>query len=72
MLDLNDVNCLSVCRSLVILNLNNNNITNIRGFGTLIQLQILSLSNNQINSLDGLQTCENLQILNVSGNNLTG
>jgi Leucine-rich repeat (LRR) protein len=71
-LDLTDANSLSACRNLIILNLNNNNLTNVRGFGTLLQLQILSLSQNQINSLDGLQTCDSLEILNIAGNNLTG
>ena len=32
-------------------NLNKNNLTNVRGFGTLIQLKILSLDENKINSL---------------------
>jgi Leucine-rich repeat (LRR) protein len=71
-LDLNDANSLSVCRNLIILNLNNNNLTNVRGFGILTQLKILSLSQNQINSLDGLQSCDSLEILNIAGNNLTG
>lgn len=52
--------------------MNNNNLTNVRGFGTLTQLKNLSLAQNQINSLDGLQTCESLEILNIAGNNLTG
>ena len=71
-IDLNDANCLSVCRNLIILNLNNNDLTNVRGFGTFVQLKVLSLAQNQINSLDGLQSCESLEILNVAGNNLTG
>jgi Leucine-rich repeat (LRR) protein len=54
------------------LNLNNNNLTNVRAFGVFTQLKILLLAQNQINSLDGLQSCENLEILNVAGNNLTG
>ncbi|CAF4962718.1 unnamed protein product, partial [Rotaria magnacalcarata] len=70
--NLTDANSLSVCRNLIILNLNNNNLTNVRGFGTLIQLKSLSLAENQISSLDGLQSCESLETLNVAGNNLTG
>lgn len=71
-LDLIDVNCLSICRNLIILNLHDNQLNNVRGFGTLIHLQILTLSRNQLRSLDGLQTCENLEVLNVAGNDLVG
>ncbi|CAF3419903.1 unnamed protein product [Rotaria socialis] len=70
--NLTDANSLSVCRNLIILNLNNNSLTNVRGFGTLIQLKNLSLAENRISSLDGLQSCESLETLNVAGNNLTG
>ena len=50
-IDLTDANSLSVCRNIIILNLNDNNLTNVHGFGTLIQLKILTLAQNQINSL---------------------
>jgi len=66
------VNCLSACRNLIILNLNNNALTNVRGFGTFTQLKILSLAQNQITSLEGLQSCESLERLNVAGNLLPG
>lgn len=72
MIDLTDANCLSICRNLLVLKLDNNKLINVRGFGTLTQLKILSLSQNQLQSLDGLQTCDNLEILNLAGNNLTG
>lgn len=71
-IDLNDANCLSLCRNLVMLYLDDNHLNNVRGFGTLIELKILSLSRNEIRSLDGLQTCESLEILNVAGNDLIG
>lgn len=71
-IDLNDANCISICRNLIILNLDDNHLNNVRGFGTLIQLQILSLSRNELRSLDGLQTCESLERLNVAGNDLIG
>ncbi|CAF3743510.1 unnamed protein product [Adineta steineri] len=70
--NLNDANCLSICRNIIILNLNNNNLTNVRNFGVFTQLKILLLAQNQIHSLDGLQSCENLETLNIAGNNLTG
>ena len=71
-LDQTDANCLSICRNLLVLKLDNNQLTNVRGFGTLIQLKILSISQNQLQSLDGLQACDSLEILNLAGNYLTG
>lgn len=50
-LDLTDVNSLSLCRQLIMLNLNNNQLTHVRALGTLTQLKNLSIANNQIQSL---------------------
>jgi Leucine-rich repeat (LRR) protein len=61
---------LSACRSLTILSLYDNQISNISGLETCIHLEKLYLQNNCIREITGLENLKRLLLLNLSRNRI--
>lgn len=55
---------------LKVLNIGNNQITDLAGITKAIYLEALNVENNQLSSIAGIERCPQLRILNISGNSI--
>jgi len=63
-----DLGCLNDCTGLVMLDLSNNNISNVCLLAPLKQLQILNLASNRLSSIGGMDELDALSWLDLSSN----
>eukprot|EP00753_Platysulcus_tardus_P002977 PLAT12126.1.p1 GENE.PLAT12126.1~~PLAT12126.1.p1 ORF type:complete len:247 (+),score=79.30 PLAT12126.1:114-854(+) len=65
------IRCVSLCTSLLELDLSSNDLTDLSGLDDLVELRVLNVSSNRLTSLAGVERCAALEKLSVVDNMLT-